>query len=301
MMLNILILIAALIFYGLFKGGKELVIPLLYATAGIHFIITVSYIWSYTKNITTKPANQLLKRPEMKQFFTYSFISFIASVFQYLNYKMDFWVINYYWGSTSLGIYSLAASLSQLLWILPQSMAIIMFPMSSYYERSELPVISEKLLRVALFITLVIVIPLALLSPYFIPMLFGKEFAAAAFYFQLFLIGVFPFIIIKIIASVLAGIGKVKYNLLATLAGFITGAAAYLLLIPRMGLIGGVIGSIISYLVATMVGIYFYKKEFPLSSFTSMIVIKRSDVEYLLTQVKKILGNTKKKQKEILS
>jgi stage V sporulation protein B len=300
MSLNILVLIAALVFFVFYQGGKELVIPLLYATTAIHLLITLTYIWCYTRFSTAKPGNELLKKGEMKLFFTYSLISFVGSVLQYLNYKMDFWVINYYWGSSSLGIYSLAATLSQLLWILPQSVATIMFPMSSYYNRSELPIISEKLLRISIFITLLIVIPLAVLAPFFIPLLFGKEFVAAAFYFQLFLIGVFPFIIIKILASVFAGTGKVRYNLVASILGFVTGATAYLILIPSMGLTGGVIGSIISYIMATAVGIYFYKKEFP-ASFYNMLIIKRSDLEYLFMQFRKVFGITKKQQKEILS
>ena len=129
---NILILLAALYFFIYHKGEPGITIPLLYATTGVHFVITLIYIYFFSKYAHLSREKKLMKKKEMQWFFAYAFISFAGSVIQYLKYEMDFWVINYYWGSSSLGIYSLAASLAQLLWILPQSVATIMFPMTSF-------------------------------------------------------------------------------------------------------------------------------------------------------------------------
>jgi O-antigen/teichoic acid export membrane protein len=289
---NIFILLTALVFFIFFKGQPDLAIPLLYATAVVHFGITLAYIYSYVHSRQIELQRTLLKKDELKQFALYSLISFTGSVLQYLNYKMDFWVVNYYWGSANLGIYSLAASLSQLLWIFPQSIATIMFPMTSYFQRAELTNITERLTRSSVFITLIIVIPIFALSPFFIPLLFGKAFASSVFYFQLFLFGVFPFIVMKVLGSVFAGIGKVKYNLYCTITGFVGGAIAYLTLIPTLGLTGGVIGSIISYVLATSVGVFLYRKEF-LSPIMDLLIVKRTDISFLSAQMKRVVSRVK--------
>ena len=286
---NILILISSLMFFVFWKDKPGITIPLLYVTAAVHFTITMLYIYNFTKYVHLKKGSGLMNRKEMNWFFTYAFISFAGSVIQYLNYKMDFWVINYYWGSSSLGIYSLSASLAQLLWILPQSVATIMFPMTSFYKHDELVTITERLVRISVFITFLIVLPLFILAPFFIPFLFGGEFSDSAVYFRQFLIGIFPFIVIKILASVFAGIGKVSYNLVAAIVGFIAGSIAYLILIPRLGLTGGVVGSIISYVLTTSVAVYYYLRKFPTSSFGNLVFIKQGDIRYLYNQVVKVM------------
>jgi O-antigen/teichoic acid export membrane protein len=284
---QVLVFLASLFFFLNYRMDKDLAVTILYTTASVYFLMFLCYNYFYFRSIKARPSWNFMTSAELKAFFAYSAISFLCSVFQYLSYRMDFWVVNYYWDAGDLGVYSLGASLSQLLWLLPQSIATIMFPMSSYYDREELRSITERLTRISLFVTFVLVIPLLLLAPYFIPLLFGKEFSDSVFYFQVFLLGIFPFVLIKIFAAVFAGIGKVKYNLSATLAGFFSGAIIYLIAIPRIGLIGGVIGSIVSYVITTAVGLYYYKKEFR-SPILNLLLIRKTDFRYLFKQLQQL-------------
>jgi O-antigen/teichoic acid export membrane protein len=281
---QLFILISAAIFFLVVGHDSSYVIPILYSTVGVYCFMTIAYSISYLRFVGLRPVAGKISKSQFKSFFTYSIISFLCSVLQFLSYKMDYWVVNYYWGPISLGIYSLGASLSQLLWLLPQSISTILFPMTSYYQREELTELTARILRISLFVTLLLVVPLIILSPFFIPLLFGSEFNESVYYFQLFLLGIFPFIIIKILASVFAGMGKVKYNLIATVTGFLAGGICYIILIPTIGLIGGVIGSIFSYVVTTSVGIHLFRREYRIH-ISDLLFIKRSDFTYLLVQV----------------
>ena len=184
---------------------------------GKNGIKELEYVISSFQNIA--PSSELISYGDLRYFLGYSGISFICSLLQFLNYKMDFWIINYFYGNANLGIYSLSATLAQLVWILPQSIALILFPMSSYMEKDELLEVTNKLCRVSVFIVLLI-LPFAAVCALFIPELFGEDFRNSIGLFYFFLIGTVPYILIKIIASVFAGTGKVMYNFYASFFGF---------------------------------------------------------------------------------
>ena len=232
-----------------------------YAIILVNAAVTVIYFFYYTKLIHLAPAATMITAGELKGFFSYSFIAFVCSLLHFLIMRMDFWMVHSLYGSSRLGIYSLATSLSQLLWILPQSVALILFPMSSYMQAPELTTLASKLCRVSLFITLLL-LPVGCIGALFIPTLFGEAFTASIPLYYIFLIGVIPHVLVMILASVFAGTGKLKYNLWASLSGFIVACIFYFLLIPAYGLTGGAAASSLSYSATALVGIYLYKRQY---------------------------------------
>ena len=282
--IQIFTLLACLFFFvsgkGLVKVGSFLqVIVAIYAS------ISVGYLYFYSKRIAFAPDRNLMSKTEMKDFFSYSFIAFLCSLLHFLNLRMDFWFINYFYGSADLGVYSLAASLSQLIWILPQSIASILFPMSGYLKMEELKLETNKLCRIAFFITL-LVIPLACAGALLIPFLFGKAFAHTVSLFYIFMTGMIPNIFVTILASVFAGTGKLRYNLVASLSGFAVAILLYFLLIPSYGLTGGAIASSISYIVTGFLGVYFYLKLYK-SGWKEMLIVKPVEVKNFFLELRK--------------
>ena len=282
--IQIFTLLACLFFFvsgkGLVKVGSFLqVIVAIYAS------ISVGYLYFYSKRIAFAPDRNLMSKTEMKDFFSYSFIAFLCSLLHFLNLRMDFWFINYFYGSADLGVYSLAASLSQLIWILPQSIASILFPMSGYLKMEELKLETNKLCRIAFFITLLL-IPLACAGALLIPFLFGKAFAHTVPLFYIFMTGMIPNIFVTILASVFAGTGKLRYNLVASLSGFAVAILLYFLLIPSYGLTGGAIASSISYIVTGFLGVYFYLKLYK-SGWKEMLIVKPVEVKNFFLELRK--------------
>lgn len=255
-----------------------------YAIILVNAAITAVYLFYYKKLINLAPRRNMLSTGELKDFFSYSFIAFLCSLLHFLIMRMDFWMVHHYYGSSSLGIYSLSTSLSQLLWILPQGVALILFPMSGYMKVPELTTVTNKLCRISLFITLLLV-PAGCICALFIPALFGEEFTASVSLFYIFLIGVIPHVLVMILASVFAGTGKVKYNLLASFTGFVFACIFYFLLIPAYGLTGGAFASSISYIATALVGIYLYKKQYKIY-LKDILVVRQSDVRVIFNRIK---------------
>jgi O-antigen/teichoic acid export membrane protein len=217
-----------------------------------------------------------LNRNHLKYLLNFSFIAYIANVFQFLSYKMDFWFVEYFNGSTQLGIYSLAVSLAQLLWLLPQAIATILIA----YAGSDSPVkiISQTnaLVRVSLSLLLLIATGLAGIIKFVIPFLYGNEFRESAFLFQLLLIGIVPYSITTIIASYFAGRGEIKINLYGGILGFIFCLCFDLLLIPNYGTKGAAIATVISYFISTIYMVYIYMQRSD-SKLGELLLLNASD------------------------
>jgi O-antigen/teichoic acid export membrane protein len=250
----------------------------------INVLVMIAYLIAYKQRIHIAPSTDLISYMDLRYFLGYSGISFICSLLQFLNYKMDFWIINYFYGNASLGVYSLSATLAQLVWILPQSIALILFPMSSYMQKEELLDVTNKLCRVSVFIVLVL-LPFACICALFIPEIFGKDFTGSVRLFYFFLIGTLPYILIKIIASVFAGTGKVIYNFYASFFGFLVALVFYFLLIPAWGLTGGALASSASYMLTAFIGIWFYRYRYgvPLKE---ILWIRSSDLTRLFSLIR---------------
>jgi O-antigen/teichoic acid export membrane protein len=282
--IQVLTLVACLYFF-LSGNGLVRATSFLQAVVAIHALISIGYLYFYTKWIAFMPVGSVMNKKELKAFFSYSFLAFLCSLLHFLNLRMDFWFINYYYGSGDLGVYSVAASLSQLIWILPQSIAIILFSMSGYLKEAELKLETNKLCRMALCMTLAI-LPLVCTGALLIPFLFGNEFAGAVPLLYIFMAGMIPNIFVTILASVFAGTGKLRYNLVASLAGFGLAFLLYRLLIPAYGLTGGAIASSISYIVTGFLGVYFYLKLYK-TSWKEILIIKPGEIRDLFLALRK--------------
>ena len=259
-LIQFLTFVAAAMFFFVWRQFVDAKIFLLSIVA-INFLVLLVYLVYYKQLINILPANNPMNFTELKRFLTYSSISFICSLLQFLNYKMDFWIINFYYGNANLGVYSLSSTLAQLVWVLPQAIAFIMFPMSGYMQKEELSQVTNRLCRISVFLVMV-ALPFACVIALLIPFLFGNEFSGSVLIFYFFLIGIVPYVLIKIIASVFAGTGRVIYNFYASLLGFLVALVLYFLLIPLWGLTGGAIASSVSYMSTALVGIHLYVKKY---------------------------------------
>ncbi len=210
-----------------------------------------------------------------KAFISFSFTSYASNIFQFLSYKLDFWFVMYYCGNTLLGKYSLAATMAQMIWILPQTISLILYSVSSRTSSDFIEKVN-RIVRILNLTLLVVSGSLYLFSDYIIISLYGVEFSESVLYFRYLLIGVVPFSITTVIASVLAGKGLVKLNLYTTIIGVVLTVVLDFLLIPVYGVFGACLASVISYISSTIFIIFVYKQRFGVN-ISDLLLINNAD------------------------
>jgi O-antigen/teichoic acid export membrane protein len=219
------------------------------------------------------------------QFFTYSMLAFLANSIQFLVYRIDFWILNYFHGQAELGLYALSVRIGQTLWILPGMLATIILPYITTVTLDKN--VFEKIMRLTNTFNLLASAILGLLSFSFIPFIFGIAFSQSIYPFLIMIPGFIFVALHTLLAAYFAGKNKLKLNLKASLLSLITIIILDFLLIPEMGKIGAAIASTLAYSIS---GIYVMKlyagmEKYPMSKF----IAGTADIKWLKANFRRVI------------
>ncbi len=218
----------------------------------------------------------LINKRKRKLFFGFGMLAYFANIFQFLNYRIDYWFIEGYYNLKELGYYALSSNLTSLLFVLPTTIAGIFFTYVSA-NTSSTNENYQKICRMLFFILTIIVLVLYFIASPLINSLYGNEFDNAVMPFKILIFSVPVFGITAFFASVISGKGKAKDNLMASGIGLIATLVFDLILIPKYGIIGAAYATLTSYMATSLYVFYIFDKISPLS-FKSFFVLKRADI-----------------------
>ena len=230
----------------------ELIFLVFTAIVVLNFLTTLVYFF---RNHKYKINSKFLGKSQVQLLLSFAGIAYIGAIAQFLNYRIDLWFVDYFVGVKQLGIYALASNLSQMLWILPQSIAGIIMPHTSSGTDGMLDrtIIISK---VVIVICIVILIVSYFIITDVVVLLYGANFAESGYIFLILMIGVIPFCMSVLYGSFLSGIKRVDITSYSAVIGVIATLVLDLFLIPKHGAIGAGIASSISYLVSTFYLVY---------------------------------------------
>jgi O-antigen/teichoic acid export membrane protein len=198
----------------------------------------------------------LYKMRELKPLWVFSSWIFITNTIQFLSYKMDVWFLQYYHQNTSIiGVYTLAVSLAQMVWLLPKVYSDILTTESAIDNTIVAKVKSSahKMLLVSLFQGVIGFI----LSIFLVPILFGSDFNNTYSYIYILLLGIIPMSGAMCLSAYFAGIKRIDINFTGTLIGFLVCLVLDIVLIPTYAALGACWATVASYCVTS--GYYYWR------------------------------------------
>jgi len=233
---------------------------------GVQLVLIVSFIlqsatcgvlmYKYWRSIRIWPALFFRIGPPLRPFLSFILIGQISVLVNFFNYRLDLWILESYEGLDQVGVYSLAVSLAQSIWLIPVALAMVLLP---YFLQAPSKDATKALIFFSRFNFLTSVL-LGLLgfvcSGYVIPRLYGEAFALAVVPFRILLFGIVAGSFTKIFSVYIIAKGRISHNLLATAIGLILTVILDFTLIPRFGIAGACIATCVSYL-ATAASVYY--------------------------------------------
>ncbi len=197
-----------------------------------------------------------LDRPHLRDVMRFSLKSHANVAMNQLNYRLDMFVVAYLVPDLGqLAFYHVAASLAGLIWLLPDTYGVALYPRlagaGSARERTRQVV---KALRLVGLVSLVAAAALAALAGWLVPLLFGEPYAASVRPVLMLLPGVIAMVGTKILSRQLLSENRHQWSAVCSLAGVVVNVAANLVLVPRFGVVGAAWAATIAYTV-TSVGI----------------------------------------------
>lgn len=225
----------------------------------------------------------------LKEALRFALPCYLANSAQFLNYRLDVFIVGYFAGFASVGRYTLAVSLGQLLWLMSNSVASVLLPkVAASTDLEESVRHTSRVNRLALLASLVCGIALGLFATQAIPVFYGESFRPSVTALLLLLPGIIVFSSANVLAAYLAGIGKPRLNLLVSCVSLVVTILLDLTLIPRLGIVGASIASTASYTVAAVMLVVLFTRETG-ASVRQVLLPSLADLKFVMTLARPML------------
>jgi len=200
----------------------------------------------------------------------------LSTVLQFFSYRFDLFLVNATAGLGATGVYSVATLLAESVWYIPSAVALVLAPRVAAGVEGDDDEVTEAICRSTVLVSVAGAVLIAALAPLLVLVLFGAAFLPAVVPLWVLLPGVVALGLDKPIASYQLGRGRPQISLYVTLIATPITVAAYLLLIPRYGIVGAAAGSTISYVATTAIEIVYLQRVSPLR-LRNLVIPRRSD------------------------
>jgi len=190
--------------------------------------------------------------------FSYGIKSQALLLINFLNYRLDIFLVKYFLGVTSVGYYSLAVGLGEMMWMVPNSAIAPLFSSIAGSESSDRSLVTLRTVRWSLLLLFIMAIGGGLFGQFFIKLLYGADFLPSYNSFLLLLPGICLFPIFKLLVVDLAGRGHPGLGTISSLVALLINISANILLIPKMGAPGAALATSISYTCMSILSLLFF-------------------------------------------
>ena len=239
-----------------------------YGVSGVIFGIVISsmglcsyLIWNLRRYLRKVSISQITDNSKI--LLSFGSQTLIANSINLVNYQADIVMVGFFLNQIDVGLYGVAVTFAKLLWLIPDSIQKITYPMVSEYhgKKKQEPVgqLVIKTMKYTACILMILVIAMLIYGKLIITSIYGDSFIESVSPFYILIMGTFIFGITKSVNSLFASIGRVdlfaKIPTLSATANFILN----LLLIPLYGINGAAFATLLSLLIYVVIMIYYMK------------------------------------------
>jgi O-antigen/teichoic acid export membrane protein len=219
----------------------------------------------------------------LKEEFKYGIIIYFSSLFIFLNYRADQFLIKNFLSIANLGVYSIAVRLAELVFLIPTSITTALSG-RLYNVNINDKVVQKRIVAKTIKYTFYMCSFLVLLGIFMtplVPIVYGKEFWQASKVITILFVGVIFASIGKVSAPYFFSKGEPQVHLLITLLTLLINIILNLFTIPKFGINGAAYASTISYMFygISYLMIFIIKEEFVFKDF---FYISRNEARDLL-------------------
>lgn len=289
-LLQVSVLIIAFVFFIEYAGVKNVIsyIHAMYFSVGVTFIISFALIIKYLNKISLKNIIKTFFETIKK-----GFILQIASTAQLLSYRLSFYILDHFHagGRKEVGIYSVAVSVAEALWLIGQSVSIVLYGRISnsndiHYSRR----LTSSLIKIVFAATFFCTGVLLCFPSSFFVFIFGEGFGEVRTILFPLSAGIIMLSMGIILSAYFVGNGKPMVCVIGSCIGLAVTIILGFLLIPNYGMMGAAITASASYISGVVYQFYKFIRESEELTFRDFIFSK-NDIRLIIFELKNIFSN----------
>ncbi len=218
--------------------------------------------------------------PIIKKILGYGLRSFLVPIFLLLIFRIDLFLLNYFQDTRSVGLYSIAVSLGELLYFIPEVIGMILFPKLLSGGAESMNDNAARVIRTMSLLLSVVALLLFAFVPGIVSLIYGQQYAPSILIARILLPGFLIMSLYYIFFSYFFSKGKPEIISFVIFLTMIFKILLAVILIPLLGIKGAAFASLITnaFCGLTLMVIFLkYSKKTVLDIF----LIKFSDLKYL--------------------
>lgn len=218
---------------------------------------------------------------------SYGFRSYFGIVTEFAVWRLDQVMLTAMASSAVIGLYVVAVAVAEITATLASSISDALMPEVAASTDAEFAsLLMAKSLRLTMYAQILALIPLWLAAPYILGWVFGAGFVEATGVLRILLVASIVWSAALIVISGLNGFGNPGLSTVARVASAVTTVVLLLILLPRWGMLGAAVSSLIGYGVMLGVALFFLLRRVNLSPW-EFLRPRRDDIT--LAQLKSIV------------
>ncbi|MCP9788990.1 oligosaccharide flippase family protein [Cyanobium sp. Maggiore-St4-Cus] len=251
--------------------------------ASLLFSVLITLVFSFNAlQAELQNCSQLFPSSYLWKALSYGSKAHLGNIVQFLNYKADIFIVNFFLGTAATGFYVVAVNIAESLWILSQATSSVILPRLSELSNDEAKrsLLTPLLSRWMLVLSISVALFAALLFPLLIPITFGSAFSGSVVPFLVLLPGITLLSCSRVMANDVAARGKPEFNMFLAVVVLFVNIVFNLILTPRMGLNGAALSTSISYSLDFLIRIFMVQKLTGVSP-AHFILFQKQDLELI--------------------
>lgn len=257
----------------------------IYGYALSYIIPLVFSFFQILKYFKSEPIENKKEKSMLSSLLKYGFEIQINNISHMINYRFCFYIIEKWKGKDALGIFSIALSLCEVIWIIAKSISTFQYSkIVNTTDAESQRKLTIHSLQLSLLATIPPLVILIVLPSSLFAFIFGDEFGSIRKVLFSLSLGVIFLSVFTIINHYFSGIGKNKPNIIGSFIGNVVVVSLCLILIPTWGNIGAGIATSATYLVILAYIVYRFMRHTK-TTFTELIP-SPSSVKSLLRELK---------------
>ena len=208
----------------------------------------------------------------------------LGTLAERLHFRSNTFLLNALVGVGATGVFSVSLALAETLWYLPTSFGLVLFSRAVRGER-EGSEIASAMTRTMLALMLLVSVPLWLVAPTLVELVYGAPFREAGVGLQLMLPGVLAYSVVQVLSNPIIAWGAPGRLTAVLVIGLGINLAANVALIPSLGLNGAALASSVSYTATTGLTLLLYR-QLSGRGIAETLLVRRGDFALAWSQVR---------------
>ncbi len=227
----------------------------------LSYVAAAAYMMFSLRPYRRNPQEASVK-PLVKEQLTFGSQACLSSLVQYLDFRIDVFLVIYMLGSAALGIYSVGIAIGEFIWQLSSAMINPALQHIGGKDRARAIEVTAKCMRHSFVLVFGAAVLVALLVGRLVPLLYGPAFAYGAVVTLALLPGIVAYSMMPSLAAFFSQqLGKPRTPFYFSALSMTICALVTALTLPHFGIIAAAVATSISYTVAFVAAaVYFIRR-----------------------------------------